>query len=57
MFKLLMHKPGIVAIALKQLVMRPFLHHISLVQYQDHVGVADGTQAVSDNDLRTGQSL
>src|SRR5205807_9894043 len=57
MFQLLMHKPGIVAVALKQLVMWPFLHDGSLVYYQNHVGVADGTQAVSDNDLCTGQGL
>src|SRR5579883_234571 len=48
------HESRVVAIAYHKIVVRTSLHDTSVVEYDDHVGVADRAQAVSDNNLRTG---
>ncbi len=50
-FELLLYQPGVIALGLQQVVMRPVLDASPLVQHQDHIGASDGAQLVGNDDL------
>src|SRR5215211_2247831 len=55
--KLLPYKLGVMAFSPNQLLMPANLNDASLIQHEDEVGVADGAQAMGDDNLGTGQCL
>src|SRR5437879_4408436 len=54
-FNLALDQLGIVASTTQEPLMRSLLHDTHLIQHQDQIRVADGAQAMRNDDLRTGE--